>query len=782
MSNFSSPNATANEVDQSFPTSDGPSGGAILVGTTPKGPAYRPTYVRDINQFRAIFGDPDPIHPSTMAAQAWLQNGVGLRMVRVLGNNDGTNVSNGYSLGGITGISDTSGSNSTTGSILAVIHHSGTSAVVSVTGVPTDANRFVVTIGTAFAATASFVTSSSDYISKVLNTDPTKYSTYGHYLAEVYKFQPQAASASWWKASILSASWKTFDRDHEPGYTTWVKSQPLGGVEFDLFRFQTLADGRATNDSIKVTIANIRPSANPTVYPYGTFDVLVRDFSDNDQRPVVLETFAQLTLDPEDPNFILRRIGNIKESFDDTERKFVVTEGEYLNRSQHIRVELNSAANYPPEALPWGFRGFPKTRFSGSSTIGANKVPDLPYTVFQRDAQGNYNTNVCWGVLFLSGGVADRMRAFPDLSAGDAWMTGSDADFSLKGLTTYSENGQTRYYWTASTTTYQPLYVSGTLQKFTVPFRGGFDGWDLRVANPTHPDELSNAATESTHAVTSLIRALDTTANPDFIDGDILATPGIHNKKVTDRARTIANTRKDIFYVMDITGSTVTEAESYLTAREIDDNYTAAYYPSLKMENPSRPGQLIKVPASVGVLGALAYTDRTAQPFFAPAGLTRGGLSQFGIKDVTDRLEFKDRDRLYEARINPIGYFTREGVVVFGQKTLQARPSALDRVNVRRLLIKAKKEIMAVARNLVFEPNNTNTWGSFVRQVNPILEGYRRAQGIERFRVVMDSTTTTPQLIDQNAIYGKIFLQPTKTAEFIAVDFIVSNAGVSFGS
>lgn len=785
--NFSSPNVSANEIDQSFRAIETVGAGAAVIGTTPKGPAFRPTIVRSFDEFRQVFGELDVNHPVTFAAYNYLRNAGSLRVVRVLGNDDATSTSNGYSLdGGVAGVSDVSGAASSTGSVLAEIHYTGSKPTV--VGVATDANRFVVSFswtGATFAATASFQTSSADYIEKVLNTDPTKFSTYGHYLAATYRYQPQATSASWWSVSMLSSSWKTFDRDHEAGQTPWVKSQPLGGVEFDLFKVHTTADGRATNDSVKVTISNVRPSANPTIYPYGTFDLLVRDFYDLDTRPVVLESHTGLTLDPEDQNYLLRRVGDVLEEFSDTERKFQVTRGQYPGRpgSRYVRIQL-SDANFPPEALPFGHRGFPKTRFSGSSAVGANKVPDLKYVTFQRDTQGNHNDAVCFGVMFVSGGVADRMRAFPDIPVGDIHLTSSDAEFSLKGLTTFSDNGTTRRHWLAATTSYQPLYASGTVQRFTMPLYGGFDGWDLRVHSPIGQWTLTNEAVEATSiGVVSLKRAVDTVRNPDILDMNVLAVPGVHNKRVTDFARTMANERKDVLYLMDITGSTVSEAEGALTTREIDDNYAASYYPDVKQEHPTVPGRLVRVPASVAALSAIGYTDRVSQPFFAPAGLNRGGLTEnFGVRDVVDRLDFKDRDRLYDARINPIGFFTQEGVVIYGQKTLQARPSALDRVNVRRLLILAKKSVLQEAKGLLFEPNNADTWTRFVNKVNPILDRIRREQGLMRFRVVMDSTTNTPDLVDRNAMNGKIILQPTKAAEYISIDFVITNSGVSFGS
>lgn len=783
QNSFSSPNVTANEVDQSFIGEGAPTPGALLIGSTPKGPAFSPVVVANFDEFLSRFGNLDPEHPTTYAAKNYLLNSNSLMVMRVLGHDDGLSTTNGYVVGNITGISDTSGSNSVTGSILAVVHHSGTVNVVTVAGVPLDSNRFVFRVGTVFAATASFLTSSNDYIGKVLNTDPTLYSTYGHYLAEVFRYQAPAASASWSAVSVSSASFNDFTSNYSVGQTSWIKSQVLGGMEFDILKFYTRAHGRATNDEVKVTIANVKPSANPTIYPYGTFDVVVRKFDDTDVRPVVLESFSQLNLDPKDVNFVLRRIGDVDEQFDTTQRKFLVVDGTWPNRSRYIRVKLNDQANFPAEALPWGFRGYPKLLFSGSATAGgagANKVPDLQYTTFQRDAQGNFNQNVCWGVQFVSGGVVDRMRAFPDNLL--THLTASDADFSLKSLVAYYENGVQRYVHVPASSSYSPIFASGSVQRFTLPFRGGFDGWDLRVGNPIGPFTLSNEADETNIGVVSLKRAVDASSNPDIINFDILAMPGVHNKKATDYARALVNDRKDALYIMDVTGSNRTDAINLLSNREIDDNYTAVYYPDVKIDDPVNK-QIVRVPPSAVVVGVLAFTDRVSQPFFAPAGFNRGGLAAYGVVDTVDRLDFRDRDALYETgRINPIGKFSKEGIVVFGQKTMQLRSSALDRVNVRRLLIMAKKAVATEAKALLFEPNNAATWQRFVNKVNPILERIKNAQGLVRFKVVFDSTTNTPDLIDRNAMYGKILLEPTKAAEFITIDFVITSAGVQFAT
>lgn len=778
---FQSPGVDTTEIDQSFIEQGVPQPGAIMLGRTAKGPAYIPTTLRNFDQFTATFGGTAPTLQLPYAAKNYLQNSNSLTVVRVLGHSDGTTTTNGYTLSSIVGISDTSGANGSTGSILAVVHVGSAFPAVQVTGVAGDSNRFVFRIGSTFAATASFLTSSDDYIGKTLNTDPTLFSTYGHYIYQLFPYQRQATSASWHVTNAISASFTSFARNYERGQSTMIKSQPLGGVEYDLFRIRTAGAGRATNDDVKVQIDNVRPSSAPSSQPFGTFDIVIRSFYDTDSRPVELERFANLTLDPDSPNFILKRVGDVIEEFDTATRKFVQQRGTYPNKSRHIVIELNDSANYPPQALPWGFRGYSRPLFSGSNlgnatVFGIANVPALPYVPNQIDANGNFNPNIAWGVSFVSGGVVDRMRALPNGNL-TSFLTGSDPDFSLSNLTSSYVNGNLRFAYLSTWGRYTPIFSSASMQSFVLPLAGGFDGWDLRVQDPLY---LGNSDGDSVIGVVSLKRAVDTVANPDQIVGDTIALPGQHNIAVTDYVRSLVNARRDLFYVMDITGSTHSEAIANLNAREIDDNYSAAYYPDLMYQETN--GRIVRVAPSVGVMAALAHNDRVAQAFFAPAGLNRGGLSQFRIVDITDRLSQPDRDALYDARINPITRFPNEGIVIFGQKTLQLRQSSLDRVNVRRLLILAKRTVAGFARGLLFEPNNPATWTRFVNKVNPVLAQYRKDQGINRFLVVMDNSTNTSDVIDRNEMKGKIFLEPVRAAEFISIDFIITPSGVSFGS
>ncbi len=772
---FLSAGVFTTEFDQSF-LAQGVAGiGAAMIGRTKKGPAMVPTIVRGLDEFVERFGTVDPNFQLPYAAKNYLKNSGALTVVRVLGHADGLATVNGYTVGGVSALVDHSAS---FGKVGAVIHHSGTASVPTVTAVAGDVNRFVITIGALTAVTASFLSSSADYIEKVLNTDPTKYSTYGHYLEMNLKYTAFTGSA-FWNIVAVSGALNSFQRDFEPGSTPYVKSQQLGGVEFDLFRFFSRGHGRATNDEVKVMIANVKPSPAPLVTPYGTFDVYVRKFDDTDQRPSVLESFVGCTLDPDSPNYVLRRIGDAVEVFDTTQRKFIKT-GTFNAKSKYVRISMNTAANFPKESLPWGHRGYTKLKFLHSaSAIATPAIQDMPLQPNQLDRNGNVDVNVGWGISFVSGGIADRMRAIPNSAEGTGYVT-TDSDFSMKFLTSSYSNG--RQVWNydtaiAASNMHQAVYSSASLYKFCLPLFGGFDGWDLRVADPLY---LANNATETDIGVTSTKRAIDTIANQDAFDMNLLALPGIHNLKITDYARQLVNDRADCMYVMDVTGSSVNEAIQQLQGRQLDDNYTAAYYPDLNL-NDRANARVVRVSPSVAVMGAMAFSDRVGQVFFAPAGLNRGGLGQFDVVDVVDRLTFQDRNDLYDNRLNPIATFPNEGIVVFGQKTMQLRASALDRINVRRLLIMAKKTISSAAKYLLFEPNNPQTWERFTKQVNPILEKVRQDQGLVRFKVVMDTTTNTDDLIDRNVMTGKIFLQPTKAAEFIDLGFVITNAGVSFG-
>jgi len=230
-------------------------------------------------------------------------------------------------------------------------------------------------------------------------------------------------------------------------------------------------------------------------------------------------------------------------------------------------------------------------------------------------------------------------------------------------------------------------------------------------------------------------------------------------------------------------GSTPTNASNDLRDRRIDSSYGCTFYPWVQTRDESS-GQLLWIPPSVAMLGVFASSERASQVWFAPAGFNRGGLTDgaagIPVANVTERLISKDRDLLYEAGINPIASFPSSGIVVFGQKTLQERRSALDRINVRRLVIYLKKQISILSTQVLFEQNVQATWLRFKALINPFLSTVMTQYGITDYRLILDESTTTPDLIDQNIMYAKIMVKPARAIEYIAIDFVITSTGASF--
>jgi len=334
--------------------------------------------------------------------------------------------------------------------------------------------------------------------------------------------------------------------------------------------------------------------------------------------------------------------------------------------------------------------------------------------------------------------------------------------------------------------------------KFTCIAQGGFDGLNLfdrnkfNMTSTACKREMDDATQGETQGptVAGYRKALDILEQRSDVNIQLLAIPGIKHSSVTDYAMTTVEDRFDALYIMDIetsdnlgnvvTGSnslvSVTQTVSTFTSRNLDSSFAAAYFPDVIMEEVAT-GQNVVAPASVAVLGAFGLNDKVAYPWFAPAGFTRGALKH--VRETNVRLNRGNLDALYDADINPITAFPQsKEVVIFGQKTLLAAQSALDRVNVRRLLIDIRRQVRAIGDTFLFEPNREATLARFSSAVTPILGRIQQQQGLERFKVQIDATTTTQADIENNTVRGKIFLQPVRSVEFISLDFVVTNAGM----
>jgi hypothetical protein len=344
--------------------------------------------------------------------------------------------------------------------------------------------------------------------------------------------------------------------------------------------------------------------------------------------------------------------------------------------------------------------------------------------------------------------------------------------------------------------------LNAEIDRFTVPFWGGFDGLNIRVPDPMYNKGMSSTSnSENSYIYNSIKRAIDSVADPETLDMNLLCMPGLTLDSLTNHVVNVCEERADALGVMDLpdvyippheqyysnkanrVGTTPTNAATALKNRQIDSSYGATYYPWL-MARDEPTGKPVWIPPSVAMLGVFASSERKSQLWFAPAGFNRGGLSEgaagLPILSVSERLTSKQRDLLYESNINPLASFPSSGIVVFGQKTLQVQRSALDRINVRRLVIFMKKRISILATRVLFQQNVQSTWTVFKGLIEPFLANMVTTYGITDYRLVLDESTTTPDLIDQNILYAKIMIKPARAIEFIAIDFVIMSTGASF--
>ena len=336
----------------------------------------------------------------------------------------------------------------------------------------------------------------------------------------------------------------------------------------------------------------------------------------------------------------------------------------------------------------------------------------------------------------------------------------------------------------------------------TTVFFGATDGFDITNSDPLANSNIGTSATkETSYEYMSYYRAIETIKNPEIVSYNVAAIPGLENESLTNLLIDNTQERGDALAIIDVPNSyvppheylydsskslsfgSVVSAVQTVKDRKYNTSYGSAYYPWVKIRD-GIAGKDLWSPPSVAALGAMAYTDRLQAPWFAPAGFNRGGLSSgvAGVPVVATALKlFKsDRDDLYEVNVNPIANFPNEGIVVFGQKTLQVERTALDRINVRRLMIYLKRGISQISSRVLFEPNVPNTWNNFKSQAIPFLDDVKSRFGLTDYKLILDETTTTPDLIDQNILYAKLFLKPARAIEFIALDFIITNTGASF--
>ena len=443
---------------------------------------------------------------------------------------------------------------------------------------------------------------------------------------------------------------------------------------------------------------------------------------------------------------------------------------------------------------------FPKLALRNSASDGGVSNP--------KDAFFGVQTTLSYNSKRYDPGYIDYLRPAPGTSAAFTPTENTAMEYSFiftlddisgsQGVHT-SGSAQSSTSLNAVNAAHTSVLDNG-YNRFTMPLWGGFNGVDIQEMEPFNNQTITaSPAEKGNYAYYTLKRAIDTVADPEFVEGNMLSVPGVWQPVVTDQVIAVAESRADALAVIDIENvyvantettdnfesrvQTVASAVSSLKNRRINSSYACTFYPWVRIRDDISNASLW-VPPSVIAIGTFASSEARAELWFAPAGFTRGGLSTgaggFGVLSTTERLRREDRDDLYEANINPIATFPSEGIVIFGQKTLQVTPSALDRINVRRLMIFLKKRISRIAAGILFDQNVQTTWLRFKTEADKFLGSVQAGLGLTEFRVVLDETTTTADLVDRNIMYAKIFLKPARAIEFIAIDFVITRTGASF--
>jgi hypothetical protein len=745
------------------------------------------------------------------------------------------------------------------GVLAAIIYSSGSNVVLS--GTPRDGTSVVAdktahaikygtngwsaelqsaVSGDDFAFNFNFEPTSQNFIRNVLSTDATLFGSgwNGHkiFLGESFENNVNRLSGNLiaWTGALKDGTKNFTDHRVElsPAKTGWFIGSKASNYK-SLFRLAALDEGSDFHRSHIVRIKDLRKAT--TVRPEGSFTI---EIARAGQRPAeYVEKFTNVTLNPDSPNYILKKIGDLKQEWNKSSGK-IVTTGSFNNQSNLIRVELADGGVNKTD-LPLGFFGpaeidaatvteadatdengfvrgagslpggtssklveglftgdsitvsWPTHQLSvaNSSANGANYAPTAIHGLSYEAQRGNED----FGDIGVLKNSYDPHLAYTAPEADAAYV------FSLERI---DEDGTTgTYYHTnafvvAFDDATQGALVLG-IKQFAAPFFGGSDGVDIQIENPFNNTEL-----EGGYAKYSMESAISQVADYYTSRYDLISIPGVTNAAINSLLVRQTEERGDALAIIDMEGIYVSEIDngngekvgkvstmvSTAEAGTVASSYAAAYYPNVRIADiSSGNGSVLMAPPSVAGIGAIAKSEALSQPWFAPAGFTRGGLAPLGgaggasVVGTLEHLSKADRDDLYNVNINPIARFPATGdTVIFGQKTLQPTDTALDRINVRRMMIYLKKRIGGIADQFLFEQGVKATYDRFKATIEPILSEVRSQYGITEYKVILDETTTTPDLQDRNIMYAKVFVKPAKAIEYVVIDFVVTQSGVEF--
>lgn len=624
--------------------------------------------------------------------------------------------------------------------------------------------------------TVSLDETRSDYIANAFGRDPLIQTDAPNlYVEKIYPhFIREAAS----RGDIKNLHYKLvyandaahtdFGDDFTNSITPWIVSRVMGGEVKNLFKIHTISDGDSSAREIKISFENI------DINNY-TFDLVVRNFNDTDAtvNQSALERFSNVSLNRDATNFVGKVVGTLDKSFP--------------RRSNFILVEM--AASYPSSTVPAGFRGYSLR----NSALSGETCADIYYKTTYLSGDTIFKTYLGISELGYTSLTQNQISVRNSVKSIEADLFNFDGA-SATGTTTikgfHMENLADSTYFVTGNKNSLTAYTNdaGTLLdrkklKFTVAPAGGFDGWDKYRTYENHYEQFEPFLTSN---VDVFKEAIDTFANPEKVDINVFATPGIdfsNNEALVRYALDTIENRADTIYIIDSprvsttdVEGTVDEVVSNLESTGFDSSYAATYWPWIQISDPNTGKYSFQSPTLM-VVQSIAYTDNVTAPWWAPAGQNRGFSANYVIKaDV--KLDQADRDTLYQGHINPIADFVQQGVTIMGQKTLQTYESALDRINVRRLLLQVRRLISAAALTLLFEQNDQTTRDQFLAKVQPLLLQIQNQRGLTAFKIVMDDPNSS--MAEPNTLVGKIMIKPSRSLEFIDLTFAIFPQGASF--
>ena len=585
-----------------------------------------------------------------------------------------------------------------------------------------------------------------------------------------------------------SNEYDNYLQEYKPAITPYVVSELRGNKILNLFRFWTISDGNAANELYKISIANIKLDTKE-------FDIFIRSFYDTDDKPLVLQSIPRCSMDPNSTNYVARKVGTLN--------------GDYPSKSKYVLIEMDDTSD-TSDAFPAGFVGYPIRDYQINSNTTV-KTPTFSYlTAYATSDTINQMGKKYLGISNITGIDADFFDHKGTQNSGLEWA-GLTKGFHMDSDATGATINNTTFLFDVGVWPFKTeAGVIGTqyekikARKFTLVPYGGFDGWDVYRTRRTNLDNYlvngslgvkgrQNGAFSYRTLETgdiginsdyyAFLEAIWTFKNPEAVNVNVFATPGIdvfdNSNLIEETIDMIENERADSLYIVTTpdldSGGNVMTADAVATALDgtFDSNYTCTYWPWVQVDDTEN-NTYIWMPATRDVVRNIAFTDKRTAPWYAVAGIERGTVNAVQARK---KLTLDERDTLYEARINPIATFTTDGIKIWGNKTLQIKDTALNRINVRRLLLQARKLISAVSIRLLFEQNDAAVRNQFLSLVNPILDSIRSQRGLYDFRVVLSDD---PEDMDRNQLTGQIFLKPTRALEFIQLEFVIMNTGASF--